>query len=273
MNMIEPTLWVLGGMAGIMLCAWLTQRLAKNAGWVDVFWTLGTGAACVFAALWPAAEADAGRQWIVAVLGAVWAVRLGGYVAYRVARSRLEDARYAVLREEWGARFQANMLFLVIPQAPATALLALSVFAAAHAGFGAIGLRDALGAAVLAIAIAGEGLADEQMRQFKRTAKHGALMDRGLWAWSRHPNYFFEWLGWLAYPVIGFDPARPESWATFAAPLVMFIVLRYGTGVPVLERIMLRSRGDLFRDYQSRVSAFFLWPPRPGKPQQEGRTS
>jgi steroid 5-alpha reductase family enzyme len=209
----------------------------------------------------------------VAALGAVWAIRLGGYVALRVAGSKSEDARYSKLREEWGAKFQNNMLFLVIPQAPATALLAVSVFTAAHVGFGPIGLRDILGAVVLAIAIAGEGLADEQMRRFKRTATHGALMDRGLWAWSRHPNYFFEWLGWMAYPVIGFDPSRPETWATFVAPVVMFIVLRYGTGVPMLERIMLQSRGDLFRDYQSRVSPFFLWPPSPGKTKHEGRPS
>jgi steroid 5-alpha reductase family enzyme len=77
----------------------------------------------------------------------------------------------------------------------------------------------------------------------------------------------------MAYPVIGFDPSRPETWATFVAPVVMFIVLRYGTGVPMLERIMLQSRGDLFRDYQSRVSPFFLWPPSPGKTKHEGRPS
>lgn len=277
MGVIEPGLWVLGGMAAIMMAAWVTQRASGNAGWVDVFWTFGTGAACVFVALWPSDGADHGRQWLVAALGAVWAIRLGGYVALRVAGSRSEDARYAKLREEWGDRFQANMLTLVVPQAPATALLAVSVFVAAHVGFGPIGLRDILGAAVLVIAIAGEGLADEQMRQFKRAAqkqgKHGALMDRGLWAWSRHPNYFFEWVGWLAYPVIGFEPARLETWATFLAPVVMFVILRFVTGVPTLERIMVQSRGDAFREYQSRVSAFFLRPPLRKQTQQQGKPS
>jgi steroid 5-alpha reductase family enzyme len=87
-------------------------------------------------------------------------------------------------------------------------------------------------------------------------------MDEGLWSWSRHPNYFFEWFGWLAYPAIGFDPAVPFTWMTWIAPTLMFVILRYGTGVPALETSMLRRRGDAFRVYQERVSAFFPLPPR-----------
>lgn len=251
-------------MAAVMTVAWLTQRAVRNGGWVDVFWTFATGGACIAAALWPEPTANVNRQFLVAGLSAVWALRLGGYIAHRVATSS-EDTRYAGLRDEWGDRFQANMFWLVIVQAPAAAVLSLSVFAAAHGGAAEIGWRDMLGAAVLLIAIAGEGLADEQMRQFKRQGHHGAIMDQGLWGWSRHPNYFFEWFGWLAYPVIAFDPADPWSWATWIAPAVMFAVLRFGTGVPALEKTMLQSRGDRFRDYQKRVSAFFPLPPK-GKP-------
>lgn len=262
---IPPFVAVLIGMTVVMLVAWVTQRAVKNGGWVDVFWTFGTGAACVVAAMWPSETASGGRQWLVAGLAAVWALRLGVYVASRVAGSA-EDTRYAGFRNEWGPNFQRNMLLLVIPQAPASALLAMSVFAAAHGGAADIGLRDTLGALVLLVAIAGEGLADEQMRRFKAEARSsghgGAIMDRGLWGWSRHPNYFFEWVGWLAYPVIAFDPAQPWTWATLIAPVIMFIVLRFGTGVPALEKSMLESRGDRFRDYQSRVSAFFPLPPR-----------
>ena len=247
-------------MFAIMMAAWIIQRAVRNGGWVDVFWTFGTGAACVAAAMWPEPAANGMRQLLVAGLSAVWALRLGGYVAYRVATSS-EDTRYAGLRDEWGAKFQANMFWLVIVQAPATAILALSVFAAGHGGAAELGLRDALGAIVLLIAIAGEGLADEQMRRCKLQGLHGAIMDKGLWGWSRHPNYFFEWFGWLAYPVIAFDPAEPWSWATWIAPVVMFTILRFGTGVPALEKTMLQSRGELFRDYQKRVGAFFPFPP------------
>ncbi len=173
-----------------------------------------------------------------------------------------EDARYAGLRKEWGAKFQTNMFLLVIVQAPATAILTLSILAAAHGGAAELNVRDVIGAATLLVAIAGEALADEQMRRFRKQGLHGAIMDRGLWGWSRHPNYFFEWFGWLAYPVIAFDPAQPWSWATWIAPIVMFVILRFGTGVPALEKTMLETRGEKFRDYQSRVSAFFPLPPR-----------
>lgn len=261
MNALTPFLVILVGMAAVMTLAWLTQRAVRNGGWVDVFWTFGTGAACVTAALWPELAANVNRQFLVASLSAVWALRLGGYIAHRVATGS-EDTRYAGLREEWGDRFQANMFWLVIVQAPAAAVLSLSVFAAAHGGATEIGWRDLLGAAVLLIAIAGEGLADEQMRRFKRLGHHGAIMDTGLWGWSRHPNYFFEWFGWLAYPVIAFDPADPWAWATWIAPAVMFAVLRFGTGVPALEKTMLQSRGEKFRDYQRRVGAFFPLPPK-----------
>lgn len=264
MNPLVPFVAILLGMALVMSLGWLFQRIVRNGGWVDVFWTFGTGLACVAAAMWPEPAASSLRQALVAGLAAVWALRLGGYVARRVATSN-EDARYADLRKEWGAKFQFNMFLLVIAQAPATAILTLSVFAAGHGGGAELGVRDALGALTLVIAIAGEAIADEQMRRFKQGAQHGAVMDKGLWGWSRHPNYFFEWLGWLAYPVIAFDPAQPWSWATWIAPLVMFIILRFGTGVPALEKTMLRSRGDRFRDYQSRVSAFFPLPPK-GKP-------
>ncbi len=248
-------------MAAVMTAAWLVQRAVRNGGWVDVFWTFGTGAACVAAALWPEPAMNSARQLLVAGLAAVWALRLGSYIAHRVATST-EDTRYASLREEWGAKFQANMFWLVIVQAPAAAILGLTVFAAAHGGGSDLGLRDVIGTLVLVIAIVGEGLADEQMRTFKSEGHHGAIMDKGLWGWSRHPNYFFEWFGWLAYPVIGFDPSEPWSWATWIAPVVMFLILRFGTGVPALEKTMLQSRGDKFRDYQKRVSAFFPLPPK-----------
>src|SRR6185436_17949678 len=125
------------------------------------------------------------------------------------------------------------------------------------------GLRDALAVGIFALALIGEAVADEQMRRFRADPSHkGQVMDRGLWAWSRHPNYFFQWLGWLAYPVIAVDLARPVSWLAFTAPVVMYGLLRHVSGVPPLESAMLASRGEKFRNYQARVSAFFPLPPK-----------
>lgn len=259
--MVSGFLLVLVAMAVVMSAAWLVQRQSGNAGWVDVFWTFGTGAACVLMALWPAPDANPDRASMVATLAAIWSVRLGLYVAMRVASGE-EDTRYARLRKDWGAGFQRRMFALVIVQAPATALLTLSVFAAAHHSGPFFSLRDGLGVAILAIAIGGEALADEQMRRFKQRAHKGAIMDTGLWGWSRHPNYFFEWLGWLAYPAIAFDAQQPQSYLSWLAPVLMYLILRWGTGVPALEANMRASRGESFRAYQQRVSVFFPLPPK-----------
>ena len=253
------------GLVVWMACAWLTQRAVNNVGWVDVFWTFGTGAAAVILSLAPTGGAIQPRQWLVAALAAVWSIRLGAYIAVRVAGSSEEDRRYRDLRLQWGSGFQRRLLRFVLVQAPVAWLLAMAVSLAARAPWREITPFDALGALILILAIGGEALADEQMRRFKASGPaRGAINDRGLWAWSRHPNYFFEWLGWTAYPVILL--AHPVvygwGWAAWGAPILMYLVLDRGTGVPPLEAAMLTSRGDAFRDYQARTSRFFPWPPR-----------
>jgi steroid 5-alpha reductase family enzyme len=204
------------------------------------------------------------RQALVAALVAIWALRLGLYVALRVARSE-EDSRYADLRRQWGAKFQGRLFGFILIQAPVGLILALGIMLAARNPKPGLGLSDALGAAILAIAILGEALADEQLRRFKTDpANRGQICDSGLWSWSRHPNYFFEWFGWLAYPVIAWAPPSVYPWgfAAIVAPILMYLVLDRGTGVPPLEAQMLKSRGDAFVRYQARVSRFFLSPPR-----------
>lgn len=261
--MLAAALSALVFMLAVMLAGFAYQRAVANTGWVDVFWTYGTGAAGVAAALLPTTgQAIAPRQILVAALVAVWSLRLGTFVALRVAASTSEDARYQAFRERWGAAYQRNLFWLLMAQPPVSALLALAVMLAAHAP-GPLGLRDLLAALIMALAVGGESLADRQLSAFKR-GKHaeGAICKRGLWSWSRHPNYFFEWLGWWAYPAIALDPAHPLSWASLAAPAAMFLVLRFGTGVPPLEASMLKSRGDAFRAYQVRVSAFVPLPPK-----------
>lgn len=256
---------VAGGLLAVMVCAWLVQRAVRNVGWVDVFWTLGTGAAAVILSLAPAGGAIHVRQWLVAALAALWSIRLGAYVAWRVARSPEEDRRYRDLRRQWGDSFQRRLAPFVLLQAPVGWLLAMAVALAARAPWTELTLFDALGVLILVVSILGEALADEQMRRFKASGPaKGAINDRGLWAWSRHPNYFFEWLGWTAYPVIlsAHPVANPWGLAAWGAPVLMYLVLDRGTGVPPLEAAMLVSRGDAFRQYQSRTSRFFPWPPR-----------
>jgi steroid 5-alpha reductase family enzyme len=266
------SLAVLVLMTGVMVAAWAYGLARNNGGWTDVFWNLGSGAILALAALCPilhgpllhgasgGASSPQPRQWLVAALVLTWAIRLGGYLAPRVAHH--EDPRYAKFREDFGKDYPRNMLFVTLPQAPATALLGLSVLIAAETP-GPLGLRDVLGVAIMAIAILGEGLADEQMRRFKANpANKGKVAEVGLWGWSRHPNYFFEWLGWLAYPAIGLQLAQPVTWLSLSAPVVMFLLLTRVSGIPPLEEAQLASKGEAYRDYQARVSAFVPLPPR-----------
>lgn len=252
---------VLAAMLGVMLSAWAFGMARRNGGWTDVFWTWGTGAVLAGAALYPLGDAGPGpRQWLVATFMLIWGVRLGLYLTPRVA-GHPEDIRYAAFRDGDPKTYPFRMLFVTLPQAPASALLAISVVLAARRPEAALDLRDALGAAIFLVAIVGETLSDGQLKRFRSDpANKGKVMDRGLWAWSRHPNYFFQWLGWMVYPAMVLDIGQPPTWLSLTAPVVMFGLLRYVSGVPLLEATMLKSRGDLFRDYQRRVSVFFPFP-------------
>ena len=148
------------------------------------------------------------------------------------------------------------MFWFLQIQAAAAALLALSMLLAARNPRPPSWL-DAAGVAVLLFAIVGEAIADRQLKEFR--AGRAGVCDIGLWGWSRHPNYFFEWLGWVAYPL--FAIGYGWGWLALAAPVFMYWLLVHVSGIPPLEQHMLRSRGDAFRDYQAQIGAFFPFPP------------
>lgn len=253
------------GLSLAMALGWVLQRLMSNGGWADVVWTFATGAAGIAYALVPVGDWRPGpRAWLVAGLIAAWSLRLGLHLARRTADALREDARYAEFRREWGDGFQRRMFIFLQVQALCSALLALAMLAAAHNPAPFPAPSDLAGLALLALAVAGEGLADAQLARFKAGAPNGAVCDAGLWGWSRHPNYFFEWLGWLAYAVIaiGADGGWRFGWVALVGPVFMFVLLRFVSGVPPTEAAMAKSRGAAFADYQARVSPFFPLPPR-----------
>lgn len=244
-----------------MAGAWALQRRTGNGGWADAVWSFALGAGGVALALLPGPPTP--RQWVVAALVAVWSVRLGWHIAQRTVGAH-EDARYADLRAQWGTNFQWRMFLFLQIQAAAAAFLALSMTLAAHNPAPFPRVLDGLGIAILAAAIAGEAVADAQLRRFKNDAGNkGRVCDIGLWGWSRHPNYFFEWLGWVAYPCLAIGDWT-WGWLALSGPVFMYYLLAHVSGVPLLEKTMLRSRGDAFRAYQDRVSAFFPLPPSKG---------
>jgi steroid 5-alpha reductase family enzyme len=247
----------------LMAGAWLVQQRTGNSGWVDTIWTFSLGLVGAGAALWPVAgTAPNARQWLVAGLVAIWSLRLGAHIAIRSA-GIADDPRYAAFASEWGVDSPRRMFVFLQNQGFGSIPLVFAIFVAARFPGDSLRLQDYLGAALLLAAIAGEALADAQLKRFRTDpANKGRVCDIGLWRWSRHPNYFFEWFGWLAYPVIALSPFYDWGWATLLAPLFMYWILVYVTGIPPLEAQMLRSRGDRYRDYQLRTSAFFPLPPQ-----------
>lgn len=248
-------------LSATMVGAWLVALRTGRSGWIDAIWSFVIGLFGAAAAVVPFVDAEITvRQMLVAVLALLWSLRLGVHIAVRTARGG-DDPRYSQLREEWGKAFNIRLFWFVQVQALAALVLVLSVMLAAHNPAPGLRFFDWLGVAVLIVAVAGEALADRQLSDFRADpANKGKVCDVGLWSASRHPNYFFEWLGWLAYAIIAVDltGAYPQGWLVLAGPLLMYWLLVHASGIPPLEGHMLRSRGKAFKEYQNHVNAF--WP-------------
>jgi steroid 5-alpha reductase family enzyme len=245
-------------MAVVMALLWLVQTRTGDAGIVDVAWGMGVaGIASLFA--WGSFHGDVTRRWVVAVLAATWAIRLSGYVLHRVL-TMPEDGRYQQLKREWGTASQSRMFRFYQLQAIGSLLFALPMLVAVRnpSPFGAV---DVLGIAIWCLAIAGETIADRQLDRFRKDPNNqGRVCRRGLWRYSRHPNYFFEWLHWWSY--FAMSVTYPWGWISILGPLVMWFLITRVTGIPPTEAQSIRSRGDEYREYQRTTSAFFPWFPK-----------
>jgi steroid 5-alpha reductase family enzyme len=245
-------------MACVMTLLWLVQRRTGDAGIVDVAWGMGVGLLSVFFA-WGQTEGDLTRRIVVAALAMAWAVRLSGYILWRVV-SMAEDGRYQTLKENWGEAAHKQMFRFYQMQAVGSLLFALPMLIAAgsESPFGSV---DFVGVAIWFVAITGESIADWQLHRFRvNPANRGKVCQSGLWKYSRHPNYFFEWLHWWSYVCLAIG--APFGWLTIFGPIVMLFFILRVTGIPPTEAQSLKSRGDAYRAYQRTTSAFFPWPPK-----------
>jgi steroid 5-alpha reductase family enzyme len=247
-------LWLF--MGGVMTLGWVWQRHHVNAGIVDVLWAFGL--AC--AAVWLAAAGTGAptARLLVGVLGTVWGLRLALHLWVRVRREP-EDGRYRALREHWQGRQWKFFAFFQL-QALLVVLFALPWLAVAgHPAPAAWQLGLALG--VWIVAVAGETLADTQLARFRADpGNRGKTCRSGLWRYSRHPNYFFEWLHWCSYAIAAIG--APRAWLGLLGPVAMYLFLRFISGIPFTEQQALRSRGEDYRDYQRRTPMLFPWFPR-----------
>jgi steroid 5-alpha reductase family enzyme len=218
------------GASAVMTCVWLVAIRIRNASYVDVAWALGiAGTAVAYALL---GDGSALHRVLVAGLGTIWGVRLGTYLLARLA-GREEDGRYQELRRRWAPN--ANRAFFVFYQAQAAFVLVFSLpFAFVAADPGEMTWPAWAGAALALVAIAGEVTADTQLAVWKGDpANRGKTARNGLWGWSRHPNYFFEWLHWVAWAVSAFS--SPYGWVAIFVPVFLFVLLFKVTGIPETE--------------------------------------
>jgi steroid 5-alpha reductase family enzyme len=245
------------GMAVVMTGGWLWQRARQNTGIVDVLWALGLAGAALLMAF-----TGAGAAWpriALGILGTTWALRLGLHLWQRVS-SEPEDGRYQQLRARWQGH-QGKFLLFFLFQAGLVVLFALPFAGVAANPVQGFTPNLALGVLIWAGAVYGEAAADRQLAHFRaQPANRGLTCRRGLWRYSRHPNYFFEWLHWFAYVALGVG--SPLAWLTWIGPLVMYMFLRWVSGIPFTEAQALRTRGEDYRDYQRTTPMLFPWFPK-----------
>ncbi len=263
--MTEPWLWLVWAWAIAAVAFvgvwWFCHRIG-NASHVDVAWAFFIGLGVILAAVM--LDGVFQRRVWVAILGAVWALRLAWYLFKRV-HGKEEDGRYAHMRRHYGEK--APLAFFVFFQIQAIfVVLFLMPMVAAMSFDGPVGWRLPVGIAIWLVAIGGEALADKQLADFKRDpANTGQVCKQGLWRYSRHPNYFFEWLHWFAYLAIGATFATSIGYAALLGPLVMGLFLVFVTGIPYTEMRAVQSKGEAYRQYQRETSAFFPWLPKRGE--------
>lgn len=248
--------------AAIMALAWLIDQRTGNAGWVDVAWTSGVTVTGIIGAVWLAPGAFDARQALVAALVLAWGARLAFHIASR-SKAVSDDPRYAKLRELWGEDTARKMFQFLQLQALCSMPIVLAIVLAAANPAPLANVTTSTGLILFAAALLGVALSDRHLAQFKASSAPGTVCDVGLWAWSRHPNYFFEWLVWVAFALMALDfsGAWNVGYLAVLGPVCMYLLLRYGSGVPPLESHMLEKYGDAYRDYQSRTSVFFPLPP------------
>lgn len=252
--------WIAAGTAGLMFLLWLIQLRTRDAGVVDVGWAASLGAAAAFCGL--TGGGDEVRRLIIGGMGAVWGFRLAWHLLTDRVLKGEEDGRYQDLREKFGEKVNPFFLFFFEAQAVTVVVLSLP-FVLASQDTSPASFWTFAGLGVWVTGLIGETIADTQLSRFKKDPdSKGKVCKRGLWRYSRHPNYFFEWLMWVGYAVVA--TSAPWGWLAWIAPALILLFVLKVTGIPPTERRSLKSRGEAYRQYQRETNAFFPWFPKTG---------
>jgi steroid 5-alpha reductase family enzyme len=243
-----------------MTVTWFLAKRTDNAGWVDVAWSF------LFAPLvwmcFALGTGDPTRRLIIAGMVTIWSLRLGLHILARLLKNRdEEDPRYKSLRFKYPRRPWLMFFGFFQLQGILAAILCAPFAVVSMNKSPALSPIELAGITLWVVAILGEILSDHQLQAFRNNPENkGHVCDVGLWRFSRHPNYFFEWLIWVSYYL--FACGASNGWQTIFVPLLMLFFLTKVTGIPPAEEQSLKSRGDAYRDYQKRTSAFIPWFPK-----------
>ena len=243
--------------AALQLVLWLVQQRTRSAGIVDVGWA-GSFTLVIGLFAWRS-TAPASAWWPLAAIVVAWSLRLTVHLVARGAAGAREEGRYVALREKWAPHAARRFFVFFQAQAALTGILSLAFVVPFVAVPGCAALQ-VTGAVIATLALIGEAIADAQLAAFKKRGT-GGVCDVGLWSWSRHPNYFFEWCVWLGYAIHGLAFLPYGAIAIVPQALLLSSIL-FVTGIPPTEIQSIKSRGDAYRAYQARVSKFVPWPPK-----------
>ena len=244
--------------AALMLVTWVLSVLVRDASIVDPVW--GAGFVLVAWVVRASVDGDPARQWLLVALTTVWGLRLAGYLAWR-KRGGGEDFRYREMRERWGARFWWVSLGTVfVLQGVLMWVVSLPVQLGQVPDDPGLGVLAGIGVAVWVVGMCFEVVGDAQLARFKADpANHGAVMDRGLWRYTRHPNYFGDACVWWGLALVAAESGLGA--VGIIGAVVMTVLLRRVSGVTLLERSLSRRRAG-YDDYVARTSPFVPRPPR-----------
>ena len=257
--------WLVGvaAVAVGMTLLWMVQWVRRDASVVDVGWTVAVGGLGAWLAL--AIDGLAWRRLLVATLLGAWSARLAIYLLFNRVIGHAEDARYARLRRRWGSRANVYFLFFFLAQAALAGVFVLPALVVMRVAPEPLRVVDLAALVVWLAAVSIETLADRQLARFRAARENlGRTCRAGLWRYSRHPNYFGEWLHWWTYVLLGIGAS---GWSlTLVAPALMLLFLFRITGIPATEAQALARRGEDYRAYQRETSVFIPWFPRRSRP-------
>jgi steroid 5-alpha reductase family enzyme len=243
-----------------MFVLWLWHFKLQNAGVVDFGWASGLAILGLFYAV--KGEGYGPRRLLMGMMVVFWGGRLAWHLLTdRILAGKPEDPRYVAIRERWQSRLGLKFFFFFEFQALLAVLLSVPFALLAIDPLDRISGYEWAGLLIWMEGVVGESLADSQLKRFKEDPENqGRVCQVGLWYYSRHPNYFFEWLIWVAYFVAAL--ATPYGPWTIVCPLLMLYFLLRVTGIPTTEEHAVRSRGEEYIEYQRTTSKFVPWPKR-----------